>query len=322
MVCDQLQRLDDWPSLNRTQQLVLLFTGLFHDAGKPATTVLDLESGRTRSPHHASHGETIARNALRELGCVFEIRELICSLVAFHGRPPYLLEKQNPECEIIRLSWLANNRLLYLFALADTRGRKAQEMTRSEEPLHLWKLVAEEQNCFDAQFPFANDHARFLFFRNQLSHPAYAPYEDFRCSVTIMSGLPGAGKDAWLKKNRPELSVVSLDEIRAEIDIEPTENQGEVIQAAREKCRSLLRSGTNFALNATNVTAMIRKRWIDLAADYGARIEIIYLEPQLAMVLAQNKQRSARVPAGVIHSLLSKLEPPRVTECHSLTVKD
>src|SRR5574341_342579 len=33
--------------------------------------------------------------------------------------PPYLLEKPDPEREVISLSWLVNNRLLYLFAIAD-----------------------------------------------------------------------------------------------------------------------------------------------------------------------------------------------------------
>jgi hypothetical protein len=88
----------------------------------------------------------IARRALRELGCDLRTREEIVSLVRYHGRPPYLLEKQNPEREVISLSWLVNNRLLYFFALADTRGRRATEMTRPEENLHLWKLLADDQS--------------------------------------------------------------------------------------------------------------------------------------------------------------------------------
>ncbi len=50
MVCAELERLADWPSLDRAAQLKLLFTALFHGAGKPATTVLDPDTGRTRSP--------------------------------------------------------------------------------------------------------------------------------------------------------------------------------------------------------------------------------------------------------------------------------
>ena len=142
MVCAEIERLTEWPSLDRTAQLKLLFTALFHDSGKLATTTLDPETGRRRSPKHALVSTEIARRALRGLGCDLQTREEIASLVRYHGRPPYLLEKQNPEREVISLSWLVSNRLLHLFALADTRGRHAAEMTRPEENLHLWKLVA------------------------------------------------------------------------------------------------------------------------------------------------------------------------------------
>ena len=320
MVCAELERLADWPSLDLAAQLKLLFTALFHDAGKPATTVLDPETGRTRSPKHALIGTEIARRVLRELECDLVTREEIAALVRFHGRPPFLLEKEKPEHEVISLSWQVNNRLLYLFALADTRGRHAKEMTRPEENLHLWKLVAEERGCFAGPYPFVNDHARFLFYRDQLSSLHYTPHEDYRCTATLMSGLPGAGKDTWLARQRSELPVVSLDAVRAELDVDATDNQGEVIQTAREQCREHLRAGRDFAFNATNTTSLTRKRWIDLFADYSARIEIVYVEPPLQTVLEQNKQRTHPVPEGVIARLVEKLEPPTFTECHALTL--
>jgi putative nucleotidyltransferase with HDIG domain len=320
MVCAELELLAEWPLLAREAQIKLLLTGLFHDSGKPATTAVDPESGRTRSPKHALVGMEIARRVLRELGCDLTTREQVALLVRFHGRPPYLLEKTKPEHEVISLSWLVNNKLLYLFALADTRGRRAQEMTRPEENLHLWKMLAEEHGCFDRPYAFANDHARFLFYRERLSSLHYVPHEEYRCTVTLMSGLPGAGKDTWLAKRRPDLPVVALDAIREALDIDATDNQGGVIQAAREQCREHLRVGRNFAFNATNITRQIRQRWIELFADYGARVEIVYLEPPIANVLAQNKGRSNPVPDSVILRLVEKLEPPTITECHSLSI--
>jgi putative nucleotidyltransferase with HDIG domain len=319
MVCAELERLADWPSLNRAVQLKLLFTALFHDSGKPATTLLEPETGRTRSPKHALVGAEIARQVLRDLDCDLMTREEIVALVRFHGRPPFLLEKPSPEHEVIWLSWFVNNRLLYLFALADTRGRHAKEMRRPEENLHLWKLAAEERNCFLTPYAFANDQARFLFYRDQLSSLHYTPHQEYRCTVTLMSGLPGAGKDTWLAKHRPTIPVVALDAIREALDIEATDNQGEVIQAAREKSREHLRAGQNFAFNATNITRQMRKRWIDLFTDYGARIEIFYIEPQVATIFAQNKRRMNPVPEKLIMRFLDKLEPPSETECHSLT---
>jgi len=246
MVCTELERLAEWPALDRVTQIKLLFAGLFHDSGKPVTTELDSETGRTRSPKHALVGAEIARRVLRELECDLVAREEIVALVRFHGRPPYLLG-------------------------------------------------------------------------DQLGSLHYMPHEEYRCTVTLMSGLPGAGKDTWLAKHRPAIPVVALDAIREALEIGATDNQGQVIQVAREKCREHLRIGGSFAFSATNVIRQMRQRWIDLFADYGVRIEIVYLEPPLAAILAQNKRRPNPVPEKVILRLAEKLEPPTITECHSLT---
>ena len=56
MVVAEVERLPEWPSLDRDAQLKLLFTALFHDAGKPDTTAIDPVTGRTHSPKHALAG--------------------------------------------------------------------------------------------------------------------------------------------------------------------------------------------------------------------------------------------------------------------------
>jgi predicted kinase len=323
MVLEQLAGLDQWQSLTPQEQTILKFTALFHDVAKPLTTAVDPETGRVTSPKHAVKGEHVARAVLRDLHCDLLTREQIASLVRYHGRPAFLLERDNPTDEVVRLSWLLSNRLLYLFALADTRGRDTDAMSRPEENLHFWKLVAQEENCFDQSFPFGNDHARFIYFRNSIpGNRFYTPYEDVRCTVTLMAGLPGSGKDTWLSQHRSDLPVVSLDEIREELEISPTENQGEVAQLARERCRELLRAGTSFAFNATNTLKQTRGRWIDLFADYGAGTKIVYIEPRLETVLKQNKARKAAVPEGVIRKLAEKCEPPTWAECHRLIITD
>ncbi|RBP42396.1 putative nucleotidyltransferase with HDIG domain [Roseimicrobium gellanilyticum] len=319
MVWHQVEMLDEYADLDRLSQLKLLFTALLHDAGKPATTARDPESGRLRSPKHSIVGASLARQVLREVGCPLELREEIAHLVRYHGRPPYLLEKSAPEHEVIRLSCLLRNRLLYLFALADTRGRDTREMSRPEEALHLWQDLATELHCLDAPYDFANGQARFLFLRQAGGNLHYIPHEDYRCAVTMMCGLPGAGKDTWLAKYRPTLPVVALDAIREDLDVDATDNQGHVIQEARERCRQHLRAGADFAFNATNVTTSVRKKWIDLFADYGARIEIVHIEPTLTTVLRQNAKRPDPVPSSVIHKLAAKMEVPDITECHGIT---
>lgn len=318
LVLRQLEKLDDWNQLDRVSQLKLIFTALFHDSGKPATTIIEPETGRTRSPKHAIAGMEIARSILRSINCGLAFREEVANLVRYHGRPAFVLEKQQPAKDVITLSLTQNLHLLYLFALADTRGRDTADNSKPEEHLHLWKMVAEENLCFDKPYPFVNDHARFLFCRDQLSSLHYSPREEYRCNVTMLSGLPGAGKDTWLKQNKSQLPVVSLDDIRKENDIDPTDNQGEVVQMAREKCREYLRAKKDFAFNATNTLRQTRQRWIDLFAEYDARIEIVYIEPNLSTVYNQNAKRQNQVPERVIDRLIERLEPPTLCEAHAL----
>lgn len=179
-------------------------------------------------------------------------------------------------------------------------------------------MVAEENNCFMQPYCFANDHARFRYFRKTDSNLSFVPHEAYRCMVTMMSGLPGSGKDTWLRGNRPDLPVVSLDGIRIELEVDATDEQGEVIQLARERCRELLRTHTSFAFNATSLLRQTRQRWIDLFTDYGARIEIVYVEPPLSRIFRQNRDRGRMVPEVVIQQLAAKCEPPTWAEAHHL----
>ena len=63
---------------------------------------------------------------------------------------------------------------------------------------------------------------------------------------------------------------------------------------------------------------LTRRRWIDLFADYQARIEIVYVEPPMAVILAQNKRRERPVPEKVIRGLAARCEPPTIAEAHGL----
>ena len=296
------------------ERTVLAFTALFHDSGKPLTSQVDPATGRITSPKHALKGEHLARSVLRDLGCDLATREEIARLVRFHGRPAFLLEKPDPAHEVVSLSWLVSNRLLYLFALADTRGRTTAEMGRPEENLHLWRLVAEENGCFDRPYPFANDHARFLFYRQRRAEPALRPARGVPLHGDDDVG-PARQRQGHLAGGEPPRPPRGLARRRrGELDVEPTDDQGEVIQAARERCRELLRSGRSFAFNATNLLRQTRRRWIDLFADYDARIEVVYVEPPLAVILAQNKRRDARSPrrsSGTLRPGANRRPSPR-----------
>ena len=138
----------------------------------------------------------------------------------------------------------------------------------------------------------------------------YVPHENYRCTVTMLSGLPGGGKDTWVAANLPDVPVVSLDDLRDELGVDAGDNQGEVIQEAQERVGSTCGRVVRSAFNATNLLRQTRQRWIDLFADYHARIEIVYIEPPFSVIIARNKQREKSVPETVIRELADKCEPP------------
>jgi predicted kinase len=113
--------------------------------------------------------------------------------------------------------------------------------------------------------------------------------------------------------------VVLLDSIRVAMEIDATDEQGSVILAAREKCREHLRLGRDFAFNATDITRHTRRRWIDLFADYGARIESFTLSRRSKNSVTKQKPSRTRSRARKF-ALTEKLEPPQMSEAHAVNL--
>ncbi|MEO0918178.1 MAG: AAA family ATPase, partial [Pseudomonadota bacterium] len=232
----------------------------------------------------------------------------------------WLIERPNPGRMAIETSWRCKPDQLCLHAKVDALGRTCQDRQAILESVSLTALTFQEAGCWDQPFAFANDESRVAFFELEDRDPHYAAHEAFPCTVTVMSGLPGAGKDTWISKHRPEHQVVSLDVIRDELGVSATDNQGQIIQAAHERAREHLRAGRDFVWNATNVTRQNRSRVLRLLRDYGARIEIVYLEPGPDQLGRQNRGRPDAVPDAVISHLAKKLEPPQLWEAHKVEV--
>ncbi len=206
-----------------------------------------------------------------------------------------------------------------MHAMADAKGRISASHDNIIEKVMLSSIVFEDLNILDEPFSFVNDESRFAFFEREDRDPFYEAHGEFRSRVTLMSGLPGSGKDTWIAKNRPGLPVLSPDDIRLELGIEPTDNQGTLRQVVKERAKELLRSSQDFVWNATNVTNDMRGPIIKLLRDYHAHIEIVYIETTPKTLITQNGQRKASVPVDVIERLARKLDPPKPWEGHIVT---
>ncbi len=113
--------------------------------------------------------------------------------------------------------------------------------------------------------------------------------------------------------------MVSLDRLRTELRVKPTDDQGPVVVAARERAREHLRAGRSFVWNAINVSRRLRDQAIGLVADYHGRVDLVAIEASPEILRRRNRAREHPVPDAVIDRLASRWEAPDRTEAHDLT---
>jgi predicted kinase len=242
-------------------------------------------------------------------------------LVRYHGLPLGFLDKPSPQRAVITASQTARCDWLALLAEADVRGRVCAGQRELLDRVELFRVFSAENCCLRRPYRFPSDHARVVYFEHfdrPDARPDYDAFDDTRCEVVVMSGLPGSGKDHWRRANLPARPVVSLDALRDELDIDPAGEQGTVVARAKELAREYLRAGTGFVWNATNVTRPMRRQLVALFRSYGARVRIVYVEAPYREVLRRNRSRSPGVPRAVVGRLVDRLDVPDVTEAHAV----
>ena len=317
MVCQQLTASADWRALPASVRQAVFAAALLHDVAKPMVT--KLEDGRLRSRGHAVRGMRVARRLLMDMGVPFACRERVAALVRHHGLPAMLLDKPDPTRSLLtaavtaRLDWLA------MLAAADAAGRTCREPDDSPARLGLFRDGCHDNQCWAGPHPFATPASRVRYFRTPGSPPSQQVYDATTSEVTLMAGLPAAGKDHWLASNY-DGPIVSLDALRGELRVDPGGDQGPVILAAKETAKGLLRRRQPFAWNATNTSRSLRDGLVDLFTAYGARVRIVYCEAPPATVRDRNRRRPRPVPDGIIDKLLDHLDVPDETEAHAVVV--
>ena len=329
LVCEALVKLDSFRELSVKKQQAVFLATLLHDIGKIPTT--RWEDDKWTSPNHTLVGSKMARQFLwQELGLCGtpekqQLRETVCNLIRYHSVPPHAIDDPDGKRKLMAIA--ANGELCPMFTIellcvlceADALGRVCldeKDRVHMAEQVQLCREFAKECGCYDAPFPFPSAHTRYSYLARKDIAPEVELFDDTWGQVILLSGLPGTGKDTWIQENCPDLPMISLDEIRKEMRISPTENQSKVVEIARERARELLRKKQSFVWNATNLSPVVRGKQIKLFAQYHASTRIVYLETDWREQLRRNGSRPDAVPEGAICHMMEELVLPEAKEAH------
>ena len=206
---------------------------------------------------------------------------------------------------------------LCLLAEADRLGSIAPDNPVQLERIALGRLLAQEAGCLEGPYPFASPRTQRALFAGAEVWKDQALYDDSWGEVVLLCGLPGTGKDTWLRRHCPGLPTVSLDDLRRALGVAPGDDQGRVAQAAKENAKAYLRAHQPFVWNATSLTAR-RGQQVALFEQYHARVRIVFLETEWRENLRRNADRPDAVPEGTLFGMLERLEPPERWEAQSV----
>lgn len=327
MVCQALAGLPGFRALPRESARALALAALLHDIGKISCT--RLEDGVLTSPRHGPVGAQEARTLLwTEFNLcgtpeAQQFREAVCMLIRYHTLPLHLFEKKNAADSARKTAAgglaapLFSLEALCLLGEADVLGRISSDTREKLDAVALSREAAEEGGCLAGPYPFRSARTARALFAGGSVWPDQELFDDSWGEVILMCGLPGTGKDTWIQKNHPDLPTVCLDDLRRRAGIGPEDEQGRIVQQAKEQAREYLRQKQPFVWNATCLTPQ-RGQLVSLFEQYGARVRIVYLETPWEENLRRNTARPNSVPESVLGRMLTKLEPPLPPEAQTV----
>jgi len=348
MVLQQLYQLlnNEAKHLTGWRRQALILGALLHDVGKTQRTKEVEIQGvmRIACPQHEAVGRSYLAFKLMALELPFQVVWTVLGLVGEHHMPKLLVVKNQNKSDYYALSRRANLELLYWMEVADMRGRICPDLAKQLMYLEEFRMFAEDYAVWqDAFYPaqlaamisLESDSAKRYVMAYALTDlekgnittleeaiaRTYAHKEKY-AHLVVLCGPSGIGKSNFVSKHYPDYHLVSLDELRTEINKDRTsqKNRGQVMQRAKERLKICLRRKDNVVWDATNLRSDFRKIICDLGRDYHALTTLVVLLAPESDVYRGNAQRQFAVSTEILTKQLESYQFPLVNESHEYIV--
>lgn len=302
-------------------KIALYLSVILHDIGKPATYGIN-KKGNITAYGHDKVGVPLAKDFLfkyfPELD--YKTKNTILSLIEWHMRPRIMMKDGTKDKKLNILSLCVNTKLLYLLSMADTLGRKAEDMSGCEL-LEKFKAECERLNIWGRPYVIPkseklSNHAYVLARWNILMNGRPETQETLdqavqlashlpKFQLLILCGPPGSGKTTYrenLLKQFPDTKVVSMDDKRQELlgDINDQSANTAMFQICCQELRTTMQKRQSAIWDATSASKAHRKVIIDIARKHGALVGCVYFDLPLKTLLERNANREKKVPESVV----------------------
>ncbi|PRQ03104.1 ATP-binding protein [Enhygromyxa salina] len=351
MVLDELYELlaSRAAHIQGDRRTALILGAALHDIAKPATTrEMEIQGvSRIAAPRHELQGRSYLVPRLMESvsqGLSYSIVESVLDLVGYHVTPKFLVVKGRDRGPYLRLAHSADPELLYWLELADMLGRRCVDQAQQVEHIEMFGLFAQEHGAWrrfgedspswrgrfceqlQAFSPATRDisYGQFLedLCAGQITHIEEGLARSYRFrepfpELVLTVGPSGSGKSSWIERHLGDHTLISLDEIRAELGSRADQSQnGRVRQLANERLRVALRAKSKLVWDATNLRRDFRDAVTQLARNYGALVTIVSFPRSEREYASRNRDRAHPVPPAVLARQLDTMQWPETSEAH------
>lgn len=347
MVLRELYQLlvKDAAYITGAKRQILILSALLHDIAKPLATrrkdVRGIE--RVVATGHEEQGASYLAIKLLELPLKHEVISTIIGLVGHHQLPKLLVIKNKGYSNYLKLSLDADLELLYWLELADMKGRLCDDLTKQLDLLEQFRMFAEEYNLWSVSkiadmilpnIQVKSEHAEQVYLNgyavHQLAHGQINMAEEaiakhyqggmHYSNLYVMCGISGSGKSTWIDKNLAGFEVISLDEIRTELNGKRSsqKNIGQVLQLAKLRLKTALANKKNVVWDATNLRKDFRDIICDFGRSYHALITLVVFQMKESSLRAGNKNRLHVIGNDIITEQLALLQWPSFNEGHRM----